>query len=125
MVKWAIKLVEFGLRFALHHAIKSQALADLFAEWTPVPGMEPEEETIASLSDSDKLWSLEYWCMNFDGSLTLHGAGAGVLLTSPDGHTLKYAIQLDFRAMNNMAEYEGLLAELRAAAGLGVRRLLV
>ena len=27
--------------------------------------------------------------------------------------------------MNNMAEYEGLLAGLRAAAGLGVRLLLV
>ena len=63
--------------------------------------------------------------MNFDGSLTLHGAGAGVLLTSPDGHTLKYAIQLDFRAMNNMANYEGPLAGLRAAVGMGIRRLLV
>ena len=63
--------------------------------------------------------------MNFDGSLTLQGVGAGVVLTSPDGQTLKYAVQLDFRATNNMAEYEGLLAGLRAAAGLGVRRLLV
>jgi len=63
--------------------------------------------------------------MNFDGSLTLEGAGAGVVLTAPDGHALKYAVQVDFRATNNMAEYEGLLAGLRAAVGLGVRRLLV
>ena len=50
--------------------------------------------------------------MNFDGSLTLEGAGAGVVLTAPDGHALKYAVQVDFRATNNMAEYEGLLAGL-------------
>jgi len=63
--------------------------------------------------------------MNFDGSLTLQGASTGVVLTSLDGHTLKYAVQLDFRAMNNMAAYEGILAGLRAAAGLGVCHLLV
>jgi hypothetical protein len=51
--------------------------------------------------------------MNFDGSLTLQGAGAGVVLISPDGHTLKYAVQLGFRATNNMA------------VGLGVHRLPV
>ena len=96
VVKCAIKLAEFGLRFVPCHAIKSQALADFVTEWTPVPGMEPEEETAAPPSDSDKPWTLEYWCMNFDGSLSLQGAGAGVILTSPDGHTLKYAVQLDF-----------------------------
>lgn len=34
-------------------------------------------------------------------------------------------IQLDFRATKNMVEYEGLLAGLRAASALGIRRLLV
>jgi ribonuclease HI len=48
-----------------------------------------------------------------------------VILTSPDGHTLKYAVQLDFRDTNNIAEYEGHLAGLRATVGLGVCRLLV
>lgn len=63
--------------------------------------------------------------MHFDGSLNLHGAGAGVILTSPTGDVLKYVVRLDFRATNNMAEYEGLFAGLRAAAGMGIRRLLV
>ena len=40
--------------------------------------------------------------MNFDRLLTLEGAGARVVLTSPDGHTLKYAVQLDSRATNIM-----------------------
>ena len=74
--------------------------------------MEVAEETTIPASDGDKPWTMECWCMNFDGSLTLQGAGVGVVLTSPDGHTLKYAVQLGFRATNNMAEYEGLLTGL-------------
>src|SRR5438128_8158350 len=63
--------------------------------------------------------------MHFDSSFALKGAGAGVVLTPPTGETLKYIIHLDFKATNNVAEYEGLLAGLRAAAGLGVHRLIV
>ena len=125
MVKWAIELVEFGLRFAPWHAIKRQVFTDFVVEWTPVPNIEPMEETAILTLDGDKHWTMEYWCMYFNGSLTLQGAGARVVLISPDGHTLKYAVQLDFRATNNMAAYEGILAGLRAAAGLGVCHLLV
>ena len=39
-IKWAIELPEFELQFALHHAIKSQALADFITEWTSVPDLE-------------------------------------------------------------------------------------
>ena len=49
---------------------------------------------------------MDYCYMNFNGSLTLQGAGLGVVLTAPNGHILKYVIQLDIQAMNNMAEYE-------------------
>ena len=48
-----------------------------------------------------------------------------MVLTPPTGKTLKYIIRLDFKATNNMAEYKGLLAGLRATAGLGVRRMIV
>jgi hypothetical protein len=74
--------------------------------------VEVVEETTIPTSDGDKPWTMECWCMNFDSSLTLQGAEAGVVLTSPDGRTLKYAVQLGFRAMNNMAECEGLLTRL-------------
>ena len=48
-----------------------------------------------------------------------------MVLVSPTGETLKYAIQLNFQATNNVAEYEGLLAGIRAAKALSIRRLLV
>nr|AAV43845.1 putative polyprotein [Oryza sativa Japonica Group] len=122
VVKWAIELSEFDLHFEPRHAIKSQALADFVAEWTPAP--EPVSIPEAS-SGPSQLPHTAYWVMQFDGSLSLQGAGAGVTLTSPSGDVLKYLVRLDFRATNNMAEYEGLLAGLRVAAGLGIRRLLV
>nr|AAT77064.1 retrotransposon protein, putative, unclassified [Oryza sativa Japonica Group] len=122
VVKWAIELSEFDLHFELRHAIKSQALADFVAEWTPAP--EPVSVPEAS-SGPSQLPHTAHWVMQFDGSLSLQGAGAGVTLTSPSGDVLRYLVRLDFRATNNMAEYEGLLAGLRVAAGLGIRRLLV
>jgi hypothetical protein len=45
MVKWEIKLAEFSLQFMPRYAIKSQALADFMAEWTPIPDIERPEET--------------------------------------------------------------------------------
>nr|ABF94078.1 retrotransposon protein, putative, unclassified [Oryza sativa Japonica Group] len=122
VVKWAIELSEFDLHFEPRHAIKSQALADFVAEWTPAP--EPVSAPEAS-SGPSQLPHTVNWVMQFDGSLSLQGAGAGVTLTSPSGDVLRYLVRLDFRATNNMAEYEGLLAGLRVAAGLGIRRLLV
>jgi ribonuclease HI len=63
--------------------------------------------------------------MYFDGSLKLEGAGAGVLLISPTGEQLKYVLQIFWKVSNNEAKYEALLHELRLAASLGIKRLLV
>jgi ribonuclease HI len=63
--------------------------------------------------------------MYFDGSYTLKGAGADVVLIPPEGDMLKYAIQIEFSTTNNIAEYEGLVTGLRLAKDLGIRRLLI
>jgi ribonuclease HI len=58
----------------------------------------------------------------FNGSYTLKGAGAGVvLIPPPEGDILKYAIQLDFPATNNIVEYDGLITGLRLAKELKIR----
>jgi ribonuclease HI len=58
--------------------------------------------------------------MYFDWSYTLIGAGAGVVHIPPEGDMLKYAIQIEFPATNNIAEYEGLIIGLRLAKELGI-----
>jgi probable phosphoglycerate mutase len=67
--------------------------------------------------------------MHFDGAFNLPGAGAGAVLTSPSRDKLSYAVQLCFnpehKVSNNIAEYEGLLAGLRVANALGIKRLIV
>jgi ribonuclease HI len=63
--------------------------------------------------------------MYFDGSYTLKGAGASVVLIPPEGDVLKYDIQLEFSVTNNIAEYEGLVNSLRLAKDIGIWRLLI
>ena len=51
--------------------------------------------------------------------------GLELVLTSPTGEKLFYAVQLCFkqdRVSNNIAEYEGLVARLKAAISLGIKR---
>ena len=48
--------------------------------------------------------SHEYWTMYFDWSVMASSSGAGVVLISPDGSRLRYAIRLHFSASNNAAE---------------------
>ena len=53
--------------------------------------------------------------------------GAGVVLESPTGDRLKYVVQVLYgeNITNNAMEYEGLLAGLRAAIGLGIDKIVV
>ena len=66
--------------------------------------------------------------MFYDGAKCKNSAGARVVLVSPKGDSLRYAIQIDFTnptSTNNIVEYEGLLTGLRIVISLGIRRLLV
>jgi hypothetical protein len=47
----------------------------------------------------------DHWIMYFDRSYTLKGAGASVVLIPPESDVLKYAIQVEFLATNNIIEY--------------------
>ena len=91
-------------------------------EWTSMPDEEIQETALPGKeADRD-------WVMYFDGAFSLQGTSAGVLLVAPTGEHLKYVIQMHFpreMSTNNTAEYEGLLAGLRIAADLGVKKLIV
>ena len=47
-----------------------------------------------------------------------------MLLLSPQEEQTRYMVHLDFKATNNMAEYEALIFGLKAALAMGVRQLL-
>jgi ribonuclease HI len=66
---------------------------------------------------------LEYWTIIFNGSLQLQGVGQGILVTSPNGESFKYILQMHFLESNNVFEYEALLHGLWITTTLGIRQL--
>ena len=56
-----------------------------------------------------------------DDSSTQYVGGVGIILQSPKGDHLEYAIRLQFQTTNNEAEYEALLKGLELAKSLGVK----
>ncbi|KAK1663294.1 hypothetical protein QYE76_051453 [Lolium multiflorum] len=66
------------------------------------------------------------WTMNFDGSKRVEGAGAGVILISPEGDKLKYVLRMTFpNASKNEAEYEALIHGMQMAKACGATRLKI
>ncbi|GAV64781.1 RVT_3 domain-containing protein [Cephalotus follicularis] len=65
----------------------------------------------------------ESWELSVDGSSCITGSGAGVVLVSPSGWTLEYALRFGFKATNNEAEWEALIAGLTIAKHLEVQRI--
>jgi ribonuclease HI len=111
IVKWSVELGEFEIEFCPRQAIKSQILADFVSEWTEIQMPPPKERP-------------EHCIMYFDNALNLEGAGAGMLLISPQGEKLKYVLQIHYKASNNGAEYEALIHGIRIAVSLSIKRLL-
>nr|XP_018677532.1 PREDICTED: uncharacterized protein LOC103974988 [Musa acuminata subsp. malaccensis] len=92
------------------HPIES--VADFIAELTPSTGeeLEPPHDT---------------WTLHVDGSANAKGAGAGLVLVTPDGRSIERSFRFGFRATNNEAEYEALLAGLRLALEMRVTDIRV
>ncbi|XP_071727538.1 uncharacterized protein [Rutidosis leptorrhynchoides] len=63
--------------------------------------------------------------MHTDGACGPEGAGAGIILKSPEGEEYTFALRFSFPVTNNEAEYEALLSEMRVAKYLEVKELLV
>ena len=58
-----------------------------------------------------------------DGSSNKGGFGAGLILVSPEGHRMHYALRFRFKASNNEAEYEVLITGLNLAKEMKIESL--
>ena len=65
------------------------------------------------------------WFLYVDGSSNNQGSGAGIIVTTPKGIQLEYALRFSFKASNNEAEYEALLVGLQLATTMGVEQIRV
>ncbi|KAL0416403.1 UNVERIFIED_CONTAM: hypothetical protein Slati_3472200 [Sesamum latifolium] len=66
----------------------------------------------------------EKWLLHVDGSSTIQGSGAGIVITSPQGEDLEFAVKFDFKASNNEAEYEALVIGMKITHEAGARHLI-
>ena len=115
LMNWAIELREFDIRYRPKTAIKGQVLVDFVMEFTSA---EPAK-------DAQTTTDLSIWKLSVDGASNAQGSGAGLILTSPEGIDIEYALRFGFRTSNNEAEYEAVVAGLNLAHSLEVDRLEV
>ena len=128
MTKWAIKLGEFNIKFMPRTVIKGQAVADFVAEFTYPTKAHRGKTDMPSTSkrqpvDNDPTDPNNVWSLRIDGSSNINGSGAGVVLESPMGEKVCYALRLEFPVSNKKAEYEALIARLRLAKEMGMEQV--
>ena len=115
LMKWAIELSEFDIRYEPKIAIKGQVLTDFVMEFTSAePAM--NSQTVINLS---------IWKLSINGASNAQGSGAGLILTSPEAINIEYALRFGFQASNNEAEYEAVIVGLNLAHSLEVDQLEV
>ncbi|KFK39732.1 hypothetical protein AALP_AA3G280900 [Arabis alpina] len=104
--KWAIELSEYDIEYKGRTCNKSQMLADFLIEL-------PEDHSAKEVRPG-------IWELHVDGSSSKNGSGVGIRLASPTGEILEQSFRLGFRASNNEAEYEAIIAGMRLAQGLNI-----
>jgi len=112
LVKWAIELSEYGIQYESRGTIKAQFLADFVVELSEPP---VENQGVGEIM----------WILSVDGASNLRGSGAGIVLEGPEGVLIEQSLRFAFKASNNQAEYEALIAGMLLAKEMGITRLLV
>ena len=102
LIKWAIELSEFDIRYKTRTTVKGQILADFIIKFTPAQSTEATQLAL----------DLPIWRLSIDGAANAQGSGVGLILTSPNGIDTEYALRFGFQASNNEAEYEAVIAGL-------------
>ncbi|XP_068486577.1 uncharacterized protein [Phaseolus vulgaris] len=111
MVRWAVELSEFDVQCEPRGSIKGQVYTDFLAKLSP--GSTQQEMEVGS-----------QWMLSVDGSSNQQGSGASVVLEGPKGLLIEQALRFSFKASNNQAEYEALVAGMLLAKEMGARSLL-
>jgi len=111
MVRWAVELSEFDIQYKPRGSIKGQVYADFVVELSP--GNSPQEVELGSR-----------WMLSVDGSSNQQGSGAGIILEGLNGVLIEQALRFAFKASNNQAEYEALIAGMLLAKEMGAQSLV-
>ena len=115
IMKWAIELSEFDIRYKPTTAIKGPILVDFVMEFT----------SVVPIENAQTMTDLPILKLSVDGASNAQGSEAGLILTSPEGLDIEYALRFGFQASNNEVEYEAVIAGINLAHSLEVDQLEV
>ena len=108
LLKWAVELSEYRIRFKPRITIKAQALADFVTKLGPTRSPESIEE---------------WWQLKTNGSTRKTGASVDIILQSPDDIVITRVVRFAFSATNNEDEYEALILGLRLALAISIENV--
>ncbi|XP_076910525.1 uncharacterized protein LOC143568201 [Bidens hawaiensis] len=124
LTKWAIELGDHTLKYKPRNAVKRQVLANFLTETEGETEGEKGKTSSSKMDERKEEKRGEVLLKLYtDEASNEEGSGAGLILVSPEGIELTYAIWLGFPSTNNEAEYEALLAGLRIAEGVKAKRI--
>ncbi|XP_043687661.1 uncharacterized protein LOC122638877 [Telopea speciosissima] len=118
LIAWAVELSEYQIKYKPRTTIKGQALADFVVECIQGEN-DPEQED----QMGREIGSEPSWTMFVDRLSNFESRGAGFILTSPEAFRIQFALRFVFPASNNEAEYEALIAGLKNAKAIQIKRL--
>ena len=106
MVAWSIELLEFKIQYEPHGPMKTQFMVDFLEEFTGNDTTTPD-----------------WWTLYVDSASDVKGSEVGIILEGPNNITLEQALKLNFRALNNQAEYDALIVGLKLAREVRAKKL--
>ncbi|GMP49154.1 hypothetical protein CsSME_00016227 [Camellia sinensis var. sinensis] len=124
VARWLLALGEFEITCVAPKAIKSQALADLLAQF-PSGDYEPVNEELRGEVHAAMASEESFWTLSFDGAAAGEKGGTEIVLTSKSGEKLYLSYKLDFHCSNNEAEYEALILGLIAAEKHSIKKIRI
>ena len=115
LLKWNIELSQYDVTYHPRRAINGQALANFIAESTDRGDWREEPVVEANIQ----------WKLFVDGTSNDYFSRAGVILETPEGRYICYALRLKFPSTNNEVEYAVLIGGIRLAKELQLKTLQI
>ena len=121
IAQWLVLLSQYDIGFRTLKVVKSQAIADLLAQF---PGKE-ECSLCEEIPGEVAVLMGKKQTMRFDGLAMTTSNGLGIVLSCEDGDTMPLSFKLGFSCSNNVAEYEVYLIGLTIALSMGGKHMRV
>ena len=114
---------QYDLKAGAPKVVKSQAIADLLAQFLGEEEFLLEDEVPREVAMAEVV--REQWVMKFDRSSTTHSEGVRIVLYHKEDEAVALSFKLEFPCSNNTAKYEAYLIGLATALKMGVKYLKV